>query len=213
MENTFEVVSGKMILSDPCYELGTWCQGVVENVKNGTWVGIVEQSDEGNWGTRNSILISLNKEEFIKNPKLENELLDLTSKVELLDFDGGVDSGQFGHFDFQHYRNDLATNGYPKAFDDSFSTEDGDEWYRVCCYVTLENKDCFGAVPFGVVSSSGYGDGSYDTYGIKNDDGQFVGFMTIFIGNQEEEEEEESDYDVDPDLEAQDWDVFGDKKI
>ena len=184
---TFEVVSGKMVLSDPCYELGTWCQGVVDNVKNGTWVGIIEQSDEGNWGTRNSILISLNKEEWERTPKLEYWLVGKFN-TERLNFDGGVDSGQFGHFDYKNYRNDKVAEGLPKAFGDGWSVEEGDEWYRACCHITLEEEYCFGVLPFGVVSSSGYGDGSYDTYGIRNHDGQFVGFMTIFIGNEEEED-------------------------
>lgn len=185
----FEVVSGKMVLSDPCYELGTWCQGIIDNVKNGTWVGIIEQSDEGGWGTRNSILISLNKDAWEKTPQLEDWLIGMVG-TERLNFDGGVDSGQFGHFDYENFRKDKVSEGLPKAFEDGWSTQEGDEWYRVCCHITLEEKDCFGVLPFGVVSSSGYGDGSYDTYGIRNNDGQFVGFMTIFIGEEEEEEED-----------------------
>ena len=31
----FEIVSGTLICSDPCYDIPTWCQGIVENVKNG----------------------------------------------------------------------------------------------------------------------------------------------------------------------------------
>lgn len=193
MENKFEVVSGRMVLSDPCYShpnvKKVWCQGVIENVKNGTWVGFVERMDRSGWGVRNATLMSINKEELEKNPILKDTLDGLCQGVELLEFDGGVDSGQFGHFDFQHYRNDLATNGYPKAFEDDYEEEGGDSWYRVCCHVTLENPERFGEVPFGVVSESGYGDGSYDTYGIKNDEGEFIGFITIFIGSEKDEEE------------------------
>lgn len=186
----FEVVSGKMVLSDPCYELGTWCQGVIDNVKNGTWVGGVEQSEEGVWGLRNSMLISMNVEALEKNPNLENELM---SRKHLLDFDGGVDSGQFGHFDFDNYRKDDNIIDEPKAFDDNFEKRIGDKWYSACCYQTLKTEDDFGAVPFGVVSSSGYGDGSYLTYGVKDENNQWVGFMTIFIDNEENGFEEQFD--------------------
>lgn len=182
----FNVVSGKMILSDPCYELGTWCQGEISNVKNGEWVGIIEQSDEGDWGVRNSRLISLNVDALVKNPKLEQKLM---SYGELIPFTGGVDSGQFGHFDFDNYRKDENVINSPKVFDDEWEQESGDKWYRACCYQTLKTDDNFGVVPYGVVSNSGYGDGSYLTYGIKDENDCWVGFMTIFIGDDEETDE------------------------
>jgi len=188
MENRkFEVVSGKMVLSDPCYKLGTWCQSVVENVKNGTWVGVLEQSNEVGWGVRNSILISMNVEAMKKNPKLEMELM---SSGDLINW-GGVDSGQFGHFDYNNYRKDDNAIDVPKVWEDEWESKEGDKFYRACCYQTLETEDSFGVVPFGVLSSSGYGDGSYPTYGIKDEDGQWVGFITIFIDEDEEDEEDE----------------------
>jgi len=187
MENRiFEITSGKAVLSDPCYELGTWCQGVIDNVKNGKWVAILEQSDEGAWGTRNSILMSLNVEAMKNNPKLEMQLM---SSGELLSFDGGVDSGQFGHFDFANYRKDETAVDLPKVWDDEWESQEGDKFYRACCFQTLEKEDSFGVLPFGCVSSSGYGDGSYPTYGIKDENGEYVGFMTIFIGDEDEEDE------------------------
>jgi len=191
MENRiFEITSGKAVLSDPCYELGTWCQGVIDNVKNGKWVAILEQSDEGAWGTRNSILMSLNVEAMKNNPKLEMQLM---SSGELLSFDGGVDSGQFGHFDFANYRKDETAVDLPKVWDDERESQEGDKFYRACCFQTLEKEDSFGVLPFGCVSSSGYGDGSYPTYGIKDENGEYVGFMTIFIGDEDEEEFEEEE--------------------
>lgn len=190
MENRkFEVTSGKMVLSDPCYELGTWCQGIAENVKNGTWVGVLEQSDEGAWGVRNSILISMNVEAMEKNPLLERELM---SSGDLINW-GGVDSGQFGHFDYANYRKDENAIDVPKVWEDEWESQEGDKFYRACCYQTLETEDSFGVVPFGVLSSSGYGDGSYPTYGIKDENGEWVGFMTIFIGDDEDEDDEWED--------------------
>ena len=185
----FEVVSGKMILSDPCYSVPTWCQGVVENVKNGEWIGIAELTNQGQWGDRISMLLSMNVDAMNKNPNLEQELITMSKP---LPFEGAVDSGQFGHFDFDNYRKDELAINLVKAFEDDYSTEEGDEWYRACCEITLHNE--FGAMPFGVVSSSGFGDGGYTTYGIKDDSGQYVGFMTIFIDDEDDEDDEDDDY-------------------
>ena len=35
---SFEVVSGKLAVSDPCYDTDVWCRGELENCKLGNWV-------------------------------------------------------------------------------------------------------------------------------------------------------------------------------
>lgn len=42
----FEITSGKMIVTDPCYSKGTWCAGVLD-AKNGIWDAYVGVSYEG----------------------------------------------------------------------------------------------------------------------------------------------------------------------
>lgn len=190
----FEVTSGKMVLSDPCYELDTWCQGIIDDVKNGSWGSRVELFDSGAWGVRNSMLISMNIDAMKSNPNLEKELI---SSGNLLNFDGGVDSGQFGHFDFDNYRKDDNVIDESLAFNDDFEINVGDKWYRACCYQTLESDDNFGVVPFGAVSSSGFGDGSYDTYGVKDENNKWVGFITIFISDEDYDDEDYDDEDND----------------
>ena len=39
----------KVMVSDPCYKLGTWCQGVLENVKSGIWEAYLKMIDTGMW--------------------------------------------------------------------------------------------------------------------------------------------------------------------
>jgi hypothetical protein len=34
---TFVITSGALRVTDPCYEPGTWCSGMLDNVLNGTW--------------------------------------------------------------------------------------------------------------------------------------------------------------------------------
>jgi len=183
MKNEFEIVSGKMVISDPCYTIPTWCQGVVERVKNGTWVADVEKVES--WGERVSVLFALNKEALRENPILQDTLRNGWGKQ--LNFDFGVDSGQLGFFDFEHYRNDNSAKNLAKCdFGDDFDIDAGDIWYRAVCNITLASEQ-WGVLPFGVVSSSGYGDGSYPVFGVVNEYDEYVGFMVVFIGDEEEE--------------------------
>lgn len=43
-------LGNKVIVSDPCYGTDTWCQGVLENVREGFWDAYIKITDEGNWG-------------------------------------------------------------------------------------------------------------------------------------------------------------------
>ncbi len=201
MDKKFEITSGKVVLSDPCYELGTWCQGTIDNVKNGTWIAQVEKTDGSDgWGVRCGALLSINEEALKKDSSLMDVLTgNKSGNLEYLHFDGGVDSGQFGHFDYKHYRNDKSATDLEKYdFGDDYDREDGDVWYRACAKITLDDEQ-WGVLPHGVLSSSGYGDGSYPTYGVKDSDGQYVGFVTIFIGEDESEDDDYDDYDEDED--------------
>lgn len=201
MSQKFEVTSGKLVLTDPCYKIPTWCQGVVDNVKKGTWVTDVEKTDGSDgWGVRCGALYAVNEEALNKNPNLIDKVRGFGSNdLHLLDFDGGVDSGQFGYFDHEHYRNDESAKDLPKEyFGEGWDEEAGDVWYRACAVITLADVS-WGVLPHGVVSSSGYGDGSYPTYGIKDENGEYVAFITIFIG-MEEEDEWDDDLDDDDDI-------------
>jgi len=182
---TFEVKSGVMVASDPCYSIPTWCQGVINNVKNGTWLAEVETSDEGDWGNR------------IARLRVEHINAKRTYRTEQVGMDGGVDSGQFGFFDKDFYRNNEAAKDLKKHdFGENYDRQDGDQWYRACCELTLADES-WGVLPQGAVSSSGFGDGSYPVFGEKDENGEWVVFEVIFIGEQEEEEEEDGDDEED----------------
>ena len=192
----FEITSGKIICSDPCYNTDVHCMGIVENVVNGTWVASVDKRDMGDWGERIAVLWIANKEQMAKNPKIAWEVL----AEEPMNFIGGVDSGQFGFFDFGDYRNDESAKDLKKyEFGADFDREDGDQWYRACSDLTLGDES-WGVLPKGVVSSSGFGDGSYDVFGYKDAYDKYVAFAVVFIeesGDEDEicEECGEHDYD------------------
>jgi hypothetical protein len=181
MQKEFEVISGVLVCSDPCYihpDLGgVWCQGVVDNVKNGTWLADVDQKDMDDWGVRVASLFIVNKQALEKDPNISFEVVG----QEPMNFAGGVDSGQFGFFDKDFYRNDeLAKDLDKEDFGANYDRESGDTWYRACSKLTLV-KESWGVLPNGVVSSSGFGDGSYDVYGAKDGSGEYVYFSVIFI--------------------------------
>jgi hypothetical protein len=81
----------------------------------------------------------------------------------------GVDSGQCGFFNIENYRNDSLdipfADAEGKDFYESYrKTEDGDHWYGKICGYTLRNEQYGELQGVGLVSSSGFGDGSYNLY-------------------------------------------------
>lgn len=169
---TFKITSSKIRVSDPCYDDDVWCKGTVENARKGTWKAFSITSEEGNWGNRVAGLIAYHEDSS------EPEGLE-DSEWEHQEFEVGVDSGQAGIFDEKFYRDDDATNSYEYIGSPLCDFEkDGDNWYNVCCDITLYSGKTqaggAGVLPYGVVSSSGFGDGGYNCYVKKDDDGKVV---------------------------------------
>lgn len=186
VKNEFEVTSGEIVCSDPCYTIDppTWCQGIVK-ARNGKWISEVKISDEGSWGKRIAEL-------KIYHSDIADKFLSEMGNIHLLNFSAGVDSGQFGFFDRGTYRNDDSVSDLVKY---DFGTnyikdESGDEWYRACCYITLEHEQ-FGVLPNGAVSSSGFGDGCYDVFGAKDENGDYIYLHVVFIGEDNEDEDDD----------------------
>ena len=163
---SFEVVSGKLAVSDPCYEVDVWCRGELENCRTGTWVASVLEKHMGSWGHRICKLIAVH-EDYV-NEKM--------SKGQCMGFDVGVDSGQAGLFDASHYRDDAVLPTHDKLKD----KDPSEIWYDHCCNITLSPLSA-GVLPYGVVSSSGYGDGSYDCFVCRNEYGQIIRAEIEFI--------------------------------
>ena len=161
----FQIISGKAVVSDPCYTRGTWCAGVIKNVKNGTWVGIIRKSDEGKWGTRVAELLAFH-EDYLG--LIERKTWDWQP------IDVGVDSGQCGIFDETHYKDNKVV---PRPWNTHLIPDD--DWYDMCCKATQGDVKG-GTIPYGVVSSSGYGDGSYRCYTVTKD-GKIVAIKITYL--------------------------------
>jgi hypothetical protein len=172
---TFEIISGNIVASDPCYVLETnpTCMGVIDNVKKGTWEISIEEEFFGN----RIAVFNINHIDRRAN-----------GQPFTFPFSACVDSGQFGFFDKDFFRNDKIAENLPKSdFGDDYDNQEGDSWYRAVCEITL-GEDGYGVVPSGAVSSSGYGDGSYDVVGFKDSSGEWVAFSVTFIGDDEDED-------------------------
>lgn len=164
------LLNTKVVVSDPCYEIPTWCQAIVDNVNPGRYHIHVVKSDEGDWGTRCSHLIAIHEDHCNQDEKFQ--WVRYPAEI-------GVDSGQAGIFSMDSYRKDdhpFDTQGYD--FGANWDTQDGDKWYRQMCGRTLGTEQ-WGLYDKGVVSSSGYGDGSYTLFvAMKNK--KVIGFVINF---------------------------------
>jgi hypothetical protein len=178
MKKTFEIKSGKMVVSDPCYQVPTWCQTILDNVKNGTWVAEVDVKDTNDWGNR---VHSLSARHIDNESGIKDEINNL-----------GVDSGQLGFFDSEFYRNDEMATDLPKSdFGENYDRESGDSWYRSVCNLTLSGEQ-WGVIPNGVVSTSGIGDGSYFGEIERNGMGEVVSVTVIFLSDEDDEDDEDN---------------------
>ena len=171
---TFEMVSSRMAVSDPCYDADVWCRGELENVLPGAWQAYAVKRDKGEWGPRVVRLVAVHREYADK----------CETAAELAPFEVGVDSGQAGLFDAQHYRDDAVVMDPGTTVN---SNDPGALWYMRCCHLTL-TKLAAGVMPYGVVSSSGFGDGSYDCFYAQNSDGKIVRVEIEFIPEEGDDE-------------------------
>lgn len=157
---TNKVKFGNQILvTDPCYTIDTWCNELVSNTLEGYYDVEVKEK----YGRIKSITITHENHPYNKD------------KWKCISQDIGVDSGQCGFFNLDNYRNDsidipFADDNAKEFYDTyTFRDEGGGEWYAKICGYTLQDKQWDALEGIGLVSSSGFGDGSYDLYAKKVD--------------------------------------------
>lgn len=195
--NDFSIESGAMKIGDPCYSPDTWCLGEANNVLNGKWTAKVFRADDliTDWGDRNTALFAFNRAFFEDNFNFDDIEVERFMNgayetqfclyVEYLEL--GVDSGQAGIYDAEHYIK------MKEQDEETRFSERDDTWYwSNNATITLHGIEA-GVTPDkkGCVSSSGYGDGSYDYYVYRDKEGQAVAVAIIFITENEDSEDEE----------------------
>lgn len=213
----FSVNSDNLRTTDPCYDMETWCAGTIERVKHGKWdahVGYHKDSFdmEGIKKRRADLVADVDRHEgtplesyyaselrrhdtsvagYIGRVAYlhivhseDNAHFDHESELDSTwvdsGIDVGVDSGQAGFFDEAIF----------KAVCDA--REAKDSFYETVCNLTLDDKS-FGVTDFGAVSSTGWGDGSYTCMVRRNDHGQAIEALIIYLAEYDEEEDNEED--------------------
>lgn len=177
---TFEVETDELIISDPCYDQGTWCMGALSPVKTGTWLALVQRGDYVGWGERICKLVAVHQDHPIGDaPEFRMSPIDV-----------GVDSGQAGIFDERYYKNDEAIDDEDKG---DYPWDCDGEFYSACGSHTLSKKGA-GCLKHGAVASSGVGDGSYNCYAAAVD-GLIVGVALDFLVGPEHAGEWEDEDD------------------
>lgn len=152
---SFDLTGSVLRVSDPCYNRDVWCCGTIDKCRPGVWEAAVLKTDEGDWGERIAVLAVRYRDGGPKFNAINRAMCNATKAWHECPFEVGVDSGQAGFFDEAHYRDDTVIS---KTITEQSGI--GDLWYRHCCDVTLTRLSA-GIIPYGVVSSSGYGDGGY----------------------------------------------------
>lgn len=186
-------LSEEVMVSDPCYQVPTWCQHVLTNVLQGYYQPFCKIQDEGTRGDRNAILLVVHENHQFDDLKWER-----VKGAHIV-----VDSGQAGIFSLPTYRNNdhIEFQEHPQEgtwLYGKMGTHDGDKFYDLMCGLTINTKDGWGGYDSGVVSSSGYGDGSYDLYVAKNNDGKIVGISIVFLYEDEDDNEINLNFYKDP---------------
>ena len=166
MENRgFINLNSTVMVSDPCYKINTWCQGVLHNVLAGKYKCNIDIWDEGEWGDRVAT-IEVVHEEY-------NGILSYNPES----FQIGVDSGQAGIFDYEYYKQSHADNL-------------NQDWYNEVCNITSSRKRGGIINNAGFVSTSGYGDGGYTCYTCRDKNGYIIGIRIEFLSEENENEDE-----------------------
>ena len=165
MSREFIIESHEVIITDPCYDLDS---SKVVDVLPGVYIADVKYV--------NGVISELS---------ITHTNHNVDSELELLSEDIGVDSGQCGFFDTKYYREDDYYINIERINPDHIICADM-PFYSACCDRTI-GKVRWGTIPFGAVSSSGYGDGCYFAYGAKNNDNLFTYLKLVFVIEHEEE--------------------------
>lgn len=144
----------KAYLSDPCYGHTCWCNTFIDTIEGQYRVYITRSKDEFGMVTN---LVAIHEDYYKRNFKLpKNDCENIWC---------GVDSGTCGIFDYEYFRSTRGDNDVD------------DDWYQenvigMGLYNITDDK--------GVISCSGFGDGTYPVFAEYNKDKQAYAIRICF---------------------------------
>lgn len=172
-------IKDKLVVSDPCYSLNDWTI-ILNDMLEGNYKCFFERGDS--YRIFESWIVHENY-----NTK-KDEIEEIKDYI-------GVDSAQAGFFNYDYFKENSELSKKDK---DKYNEE---YYYKICdltyqyfeeikdkyfsCGITEKNE--------AFVSSSGYGDGSYDCFIKRNKDGKIIAVKIVFIEYDDEDEEFEED--------------------
>lgn len=203
MLKTFDVISGQIRVSDPCYKVreirpaDSKISILALKAKKGRWVVEVEKDEKvyedvvskvvAYYDDQQSSIAGFDSGESDFNKVLAMMMAKNTESIEEEKTFASVESGQIGIFDNKSYRdNNIVAN--ESRMSDKVVCED-DPWYSLCCDRSL-SKDRWGTVPNGCVSSCSK-EGNVEVVTHTNSYKEVVKIEINFENNVEIKEEEE----------------------
>lgn len=159
------VKDGKVIATDPCYQVKqSWCNHIID-IKKGDYVGKATYGVVPFGCGERVTELTINHETTLK--KRATKLIGRCA----------VDSGQCGFFLVDDY-----TKYHPEK-----DTEESEKWYKTACDITCDDDaHCVGVMqsegnPVGFVGESGIGDGVYNLYAGFNSRGEITALRLRYI--------------------------------
>lgn len=139
METNKVIKLGKEVyLTDPCYDITTWCQQLLKKVKSGNWV-VDYEYNEFEDGMKQQVILSMAHEDY--GMTIFNDYDEVVDSASL-----GVDSGTIGIFDKDyyekyHFENKIDEDWYDKNICDFTKTlrrganitDDNGVWVNTSC--------------------------------------------------------------------------------
>ena len=144
-------LGSKLIVTDPCYKIGSEGQGVLESVNAGKYNCTALVLDEGQWGHRVAEIEAIH-EDYSNVPEYRKE-----------PFEVWVDSAMAGIFDYGQFKK---------------LTENHDNLWTLMGEINAGLGNIIDDLGF--VATSGYGDGNYPCYTCK-DNGKIIAIKVVFI--------------------------------
>ena len=199
-QGIFNVDSDKLIVVDPSYDSGLEIDNVLagswgwnQKIQNGYVAQIIafnkdytsnDESIRTDWIIPEGTYRKDDDEENNVNQLDEEELEGgwIASKIGV-----GVDSGLAGIFDSAHFRDDSVFEPEPnkRGFDVNFTFEfEKSRWVRTVMKMCQDNDYPNSLpIPYGIISSSGMGDGCYACLFKRSEHGKVIAVKIVFLEN------------------------------